>query len=151
MADFDMLQSSFSSSPGGRDHFYLTIVVNWEPASTKKISIKVKEVKSICQVINIHFNHKAKPWQVSAIIDIAKRKTDIYAIARTNAGKSLVYQSILVVTRESVLVISPTIAFIEDQVCIAPKILYIYHLQSTVWLHTPDWPSHCYAHLKCPG
>lgn len=132
MADFDMLRSSPPLSPNGRDHFFLTSGINWEPASTREISTKVKEVESVRQVINTHFNFKARPWQVGAVIDITKRKRDVCAIAGTNAGKSLVYQSIPVVTGGSVLVISPTIALMEDQVCIALKMLCIYHLHSTV-------------------
>ena len=131
MADFDMLRSSPPSSPSDRNHSFLTSAVNWEPASTRQLSTKVKEVESVRQVINTHFNLKARPWQVGAVMDITKRKRDVCAIAGTSAGKSLVYQSIPVVTGGSVLVISPTIALMEDQVCIAPKMLYN-HLHSTV-------------------
>lgn len=55
-------------------------------------------------------------------MDITKCKRNIYAIVDINANKNLVYQSILVITRGSVLVILPIITFIEDQVCIALKI-----------------------------
>lgn len=127
MVDFDMLRSSPPSSPNGSDSFFLTSATNWEPASTREISTKMKEVESVRQVINTHFNLKARPWQVSVVIDITKHKKDVCAIAGTNAGKCLVYQSIPVVTGGSVLVISPTIALMEDQVCIAPKTLCIYH------------------------
>ena len=123
MVDFDMLRSSSPSSPSGWDHFFLISAANWEPASTREISTKVKEIERVRQVINIHFNLKARPWQVGAVVDITKRKRDVCAIAGTNSGKNLVYQSIPVVTKASVLVISPTIALMEDQVCIAPKIL----------------------------
>ena len=122
-----MLKSSPASSPSGQDHFFLTNAINWEPASTKKISIKIKGIKNIRQIINIYFNLKARPWQIGAVIDIIKYKRDICAIANTNADKSFVYQSILIVTSRFVLVILPTIALMEDQVCIAPKILYYYY------------------------
>ncbi len=65
-------------------------------------------------------------------MDITKCKSDVCAIAGTNAGKSLVYQSIPIVTGGSVLVILPTIALIEDQVCIAPKMLYYHYLHLVV-------------------
>ncbi len=91
----------------------------------------MKEIESVRQVINTHFNLKARSWQVGAVMDITKRKRDVCAIASTSANKSLVYQSILIITGGSVLVILPTITFIEDQICIAPKILYN-HLYSTV-------------------
>ncbi len=126
-----MLRSSFPLSPSDQSHFFLTSIVNWEPASTEQICIIVKEVESVCQVIHTHFNLKPRPWQVGAIMDITKRKRDVCTIAGTSAGKNFVYQSIPVVIGGSVLVISPTIAFIEDQVCIAPKMLYN-HLHLTV-------------------
>lgn len=50
------------------------------------------------------------------VVNITKYKQDIYAIAVTNTDKSLVYQSIPVIIDGSVLVISPTIALIKDQV-----------------------------------
>ena len=74
------------------------------------------EVETVCRAINTHFNLKARLWQVSIVIDITKHKTDVCAIAGTNAGKSLVHQSVPVITGGSVLVISPTIALMEDQV-----------------------------------
>ncbi len=131
MANFDILRSSPSLSLDDRNNFFLTSAINWEPASTKQISIKVKEVENIHQVINTHFNHKARPWQVGAIIDITKRKRDVCAIADTSTGKNLIYQSIPVITGGSVLVISPTITLMKDQVYIVPKMLYN-HLYSTV-------------------
>ena len=132
MVNFDMLRSSPPSSPSGRDHFFLTSAANWEPASTREISIKVKEVERVRQVINTHFNLKARPWQVGAVVDITKRKRDVCAIAGTNSGKNLVYQSIPVITEGSVLVILPAITLMVDQVCITPKMLYIHYLHLIV-------------------
>lgn len=151
MVNFDMLQSSLSLSPCGQDLFFLTSAANWEPASAREISTKIKKVERVCQVMNTHFNLKAKLWQVGAIIDITKRKRDVYAIVGINAGKSFIYQVILIVTGGSVLVISPIIAFMENQVCIAFKMLYIHYLHSIIWLHIPDPPGRCCGYLKCPS
>ena len=74
------------------------------------------EINTVRRAINKRFNVKTRPWQVSVVIDITKRKRVVCAIAGTNAGKSLVYQSIPVVTGGSVLVIPPMIALMEDQV-----------------------------------
>ena len=74
------------------------------------------EVETVCRAINTHLNLKARPWQVSIVIDITKHKRDVCAIARTNAGKSLLYQSVPVITGGSVIVILPAIALMEDQV-----------------------------------
>lgn len=98
----------------GNDKAFLTSATNWKPSSTRSISTKLVEVESVRRVINTYFNLKARPWQVNAVIDITKRKRDVCAIAGTNAGKSLVYQSIPVITGGCVLVISPTIALMED-------------------------------------
>ena len=49
------------------------------------------------------------------VVDIAQHKKDVFVIAGSNAGKSLTYQSIPKVTGGIVLVISLTIALMEDQ------------------------------------
>ncbi len=56
---------------------------------------------------------------MSVLIDITQKKRDVCALASTNAGKSLVYQAVPVITGGSILVISPTIALMEDQVIAA--------------------------------
>ncbi len=74
------------------------------------------EVDYIRRVISGHFGLKARPWQVSVLVDITYDKKAICVIASANAGKSLVYQAIPVVTRSLVLVILPIIALMEDHV-----------------------------------
>lgn len=49
------------------------------------------------------------------VIDITHYKKDVSVIAKTNAGKSLTYQSILEGIGDIVLIISSTIAFMENQ------------------------------------
>lgn len=56
------------------------------------------EVNYICRIITKYFRLKARPWQVCILIDIIYKKTNFYAIASTNTSKSLVYQTILVIT-----------------------------------------------------
>lgn len=50
------------------------------------------------------------------VVDITQAKKDVVVIAGTCAGKSLPYQSIPIITGGIVLVVSPTIALMEDQV-----------------------------------
>ena len=73
------------------------------------------EFNDIRVKIKDKFGFEPFPWQVSVVIDIAQHKKDVFIIAGTNAGKSLTYQSIPEVTGGIVLVISPTIALMEDQ------------------------------------
>lgn len=116
MVEFDIMQSSSPAECMNNDEAFLTSAANWEPSSTRNISTKMVEVESVRRAINTHFNLKARPWQVNVVLDITKYKRDVCAIAETNAGKSLVYQSIPVITGGSVLVILPAIALMEDQV-----------------------------------
>ena len=118
-----MMRSSPFVEPIANEGF-LTSAANWETASTRDISARTPEVDLVRRAINRQFNVKARPWQVSVVFDITKRNRDVCAIAGTNAGKSLVYQSIPVITDSIVLVISPTIALMEDQV----RCLYIFTL-----------------------
>ncbi len=76
------------------------------------MNIKIKKSESVHQIINTHFNLKAKPWQVNAIMNITKCKKNIYAIVDINASKSLVYWLIPFVIDKSILVILSTITFI---------------------------------------
>ena len=118
MIEFDMMRSSPPADPASAtvDQGFLTSAANWERGSTRDICARMPEVDRIRRVITKRFRLKARPWQVSVLVDITHKKRDVCAIASTNAGKSLVYQAIPVVTGGSVLVISPTIALMEDQV-----------------------------------
>lgn len=123
MVEFDMMRSSPPADPATVtiDQEFLTSVANCEHGSTRNICARMPEVDHICQVINKRFGLRPRSWQVSVVVDITLKKRDMGAIASTNAGKSLVYQAIPVVTRGSVIVISPTIALMEDQVRISSK------------------------------
>lgn len=74
------------------------------------------EVNRIRRLINEYFGLKAKPWQVSVLVDITKKKRDACAIVSTNSGKSLVYQAIPVVIGGFVLVVLLTIALMKNQI-----------------------------------
>ncbi len=52
------------------------------------------------------------------LIDITQNKRDVCAITNINAGKSLVYQAIPIITRGFVLVISSIITLMEDWVIV---------------------------------
>ena len=119
MAEFDMMRSSSPADFMAVGPGLLTSAANWERGSTQDICARMLEVSRICQGIYAQFGLKARPWQVSVLIDICQKKRDICALASTNAGKSLVYQAIPIITGGSVLVISPTIALMEDQIIAA--------------------------------
>lgn len=151
MANFEFLKSSLFLSPSSQNHFFLTSAINWELASTKEISTKVKEVKSVCFVMNTHFKYKTKPWQVDFIMDIIKCKRNICAIAGTSNSKNLVYLSILFVIKGSLFVILPIITLIKNQVFFALKMLYNHYLYWTIWFFTPNRSSYYCTHFKCLG
>ena len=68
----------------------------------------------IQQLIKLKSALNSKLWQVSIVADIIKLKKNVIIIAGTSIGKSLFYQSILLITGGIVLVILSTIALIED-------------------------------------
>lgn len=90
MIDFDMLRSSLPAEPIVNTGF-LTCSAKWELATTQAISTNMKEVDTIRRVINEQFRVKARPWQVSVVINITKRRRNVCVIAGTNTGKSFVY------------------------------------------------------------
>lgn len=123
MVEFDMIRFNPSTDPVAPiiDQGFLTNAANWERGSTRDICATMPEVDHICRVINKRFGFRARPWQVSIVVDITLKKNDVCAIISTNARKSLVYQAIPIVIGGFVLVISPTIALIKDQVRTSSK------------------------------
>lgn len=116
MQEFDCNRSSPPVEISRAASFFsISAAEHWEAASTKETNAANLEVDSIRRVVNTRFNLRAKPWQVSLLIDICKQKRDVCVLAGTNAGKSLTYQAVPVVTNGIVLVISPTIALMDDQ------------------------------------
>lgn len=118
MIKFDIIYSSplTNLTSTSVDQGFLTSVTNWEYGSTRDICGRMPKVDHICRVITRHLRLKARPWQVNVLIDITHNKRDVYVIASTNIGMSLVYQAIPIVTRGLVFVISSIIAPMEDQV-----------------------------------
>lgn len=72
MVEFDMMLSSPPANPAAStiDQGFLTSAVNWEHRSTRDICARMPEVDRIRPVINKQFGFKARPWQVSVLIDI---------------------------------------------------------------------------------
>ena len=93
---------------------FLASAVNWEPASTWNICATNEDVVRICQLVKDCFQLQTKPWQVNVIRDITILKQDICVIAGTSTEKSLVYQAILIITGNAVLVVSSTITLMHD-------------------------------------
>lgn len=71
--------------------------------------------KDISAKIKAQFGPEAYLWQISVVTNISHYIKDVFVIAGTNTKKSLTYQSISEITGGIVLVISLTIAFIEDE------------------------------------
>lgn len=87
----------------------------WECVSACNHDSSTPAFHNVGEKIKAKFGFAPFPWQASAIVDLTHRKRDVFVIAGTNAGKSLTYQAIPTVTGGIVLVISPTIALMEDQ------------------------------------
>ena len=75
-------------------------------------------VIAVQRTIKLKTGMTPKPWQVSIMLDAVYTKKDVVVSADTGSGKSLPYQLIPLIEADAiVLVISPTIALMCDQVC----------------------------------
>ena len=93
MIEFDMMHFSLSVDPVSAtvNQGFSSNVVSRERGSTQDIFVRIFEVDRIHQVITKRFRSKARPWQVSVLVDITHKKRDVCTIASTNTDKSLVY------------------------------------------------------------
>ncbi len=70
---------------------FLISAANWKCKSIQDICVRISKVDYICQIIIGHFRLKARPYQVSILLDIRYKKREIYAITSTNTGNNLIY------------------------------------------------------------
>lgn len=90
-------------------------IVSHVRSSTKWMSNS--DVTFIRRTIKEKAKVTPKPWQVSVMVNVIYNKKDVVVSAGTGSGKSLPYQLIpLIKIGAIVLVISPTIALMNDQV-----------------------------------
>lgn len=102
---------------------------NWTRVSVKNTSTKTPGFDHIRQKIKDRLGIQPYRWQTSVILD-ALNGADSVVKAGTGSGKSLAYQGIPIVNDNAiVLVISPTIALIKDQVSL--RLLYRWLLLKT--------------------
>lgn len=79
--------------------------------------LKDPKVISICRIIREKVDLMPKPWQIDVMINTIYEKKDIVVSAGTGSGKSLPYTLISLIKPSAiVLVLSPTIALMTDQV-----------------------------------
>ena len=75
------------------------------------------------EAVKERFEIILRPFQAGAIADILDRDKDVFVIAGTSAGKSMVYQGLSVMKKELITsVISPTVALMVDQVIVVAPI-----------------------------
>lgn len=94
----------------------LQLYVRWEYVTNFSFSISTPDFNRICKSIKSKFLVNLNSWQVSVVVDITQSKRDVVIIADNSTGKSLFYQSIPLITGCIDLVVSPTIALMEDKV-----------------------------------
>ena len=78
--------------------------------------IKTPGFDMVCRKVKNTFGFQPYKWQAAVILDILKR-VDVAVHAGISSGKSLPFQAIPIVKLGAiVLLVSPTIALMEDQV-----------------------------------
>ena len=109
--DFD------EQSPIGSGKFTTTSGIAYERVYVKDIDMASTRHARIQVKMKERFGINLRSFQVGAIADILDRDKDVFVIAGTSAGKSMVYQGLSVMEKEFItLVITPTIALMTDQV-----------------------------------
>ena len=104
-------------SPLGRGKFTTTSGITYERVYVKDIDMASARHARVQAAIKERFGINLRSFQVGAIADILDRDKDVFVIAGTSAGKSMVYQGLSIMEKEFItLVISPTIALMTDQV-----------------------------------
>ena len=67
--------------------------------------------------LNKYFGYKElKPEQYTIIYNIVKKSKDVCAILNTGFGKSICYQMPFLITKKNVIIVSPLISLIKEQV-----------------------------------
>jgi len=90
----------------------------WTRVELEHINLAQYSNKELANGLPSAFGVALKPWQLSAIYDVAVHKKDVIVMAGTGSGKSLVFQGIpKAIDGGIMLVISSTIALMHDQVC----------------------------------
>jgi superfamily II DNA helicase RecQ len=90
----------------------------WTRVELEHINLAQHSYEELANGLQSAFGVAPKPWQLSAIYDVAVHKKDVIVVAGTGSGKSLVFQAIpKAIEGGIILVISPTIALMDDQVC----------------------------------
>lgn len=91
-------------------------IQKWNKVDTKGTKTKTPGFNRIRRKVKDKFGLQPYRWQTAIILDILSG-FDVVLSAGTSAGKSLPYQAIPVINPDAiVLVVSPTIALMEDQV-----------------------------------
>ena len=82
-------------------------------AAASRMKLSIEEV---VEQVRLHLTAELRPWQ-KIVVETLLNGSDMIIIAGTGSGKSLVFQSMIFAFPEVVvLVISPLIALMEDQV-----------------------------------
>jgi len=92
-------------------------VADYECLDFTKLNLDLPRYAPIHAAVQHHFGFEPKAFQVSTIADIIEGEKDVFVIAGTNSGKSLLYRAVPVVKESAIcLVIYSTLALMLDQV-----------------------------------
>ena len=92
--------------------------ITYERVYVSEINMRAQRHAQVVLAVRRAFDVTLRPFQASAIADVIDRDKDVFVIAGTSAGKSMVYQGLSAAREGSItLVISPTISLMMDQVC----------------------------------
>lgn len=89
----------------------------FEQVEEGDIDLTLPRFQRICQQVQSTFGFNVKRYQAGVIADILEAKRDVFVIAGTGSGKSLIYQILPYLLKDKIfLVVCPTLALMSDQV-----------------------------------
>lgn len=90
---------------------------SYEQVDDNTIDLNLPRFQKIKRQVELTFGLSVKKYQAGAIADILEARKDVFVIAGTGSGKSLVYQILpYLLTNKIFLVVCPTLSLMSDQV-----------------------------------
>jgi superfamily II DNA helicase RecQ len=83
------------------------------------MSLRTVDCERLPETLRRAFGFEPRPMQLEAIVALARDKKDLILIAKTSFGKSMIFQSLPVLTGGICLLLYPLNLLEEDQVRLA--------------------------------
>ena len=89
----------------------------YERVDEDGVNLDEERYRRVVETVRSRFGFEVKRYQAAVVADILDKKHDVFVIAGTGSGKSLIYQVLpFLVKQPIILVVCPTLSLMGDQV-----------------------------------